>query len=165
MCYKVKCEESRTQPRVALEKKWFAKLCLDLFNKRTECWHKEDEFVMQKKLTTKQRIFHFICFPIISFVSFYLLISLLSYFFKGRLLTSSEVDGYIVAGAIGLSIAHWFNLLYPSKPPSDSNKQRKSLKEYVKQYVTDGTPFNKLMIMIYSFCIIIVIVFIILGYL
>ena len=113
---------------------------------------------MQKKITIKQKIFHFICYPILSFFALYFIISLLSFLFKGEFLISSEKVITTSATAVGLSIAHWINLFYPPKPRSDSNKHKKSLKEYVKQYVTEGSPFNKFVIMIYSLSIIIVIV-------
>src|SRR5690625_4374111 len=122
---------------------------------------------MQRKLTKKQKCYHFICFPIMSFISFYLLISLLSYLFKGRLLTSSEDVIYMLAGAIGFSIMHWIDLVYPPRPRKDPNKRKKGLKEYIQQYVIEGSPFNKIIIMIYiiSVSLVIVIVWLtIIGY-
>lgn len=118
----------------------------------------------RKKTTKKQKYFHFICYPILSFFALYIVIFLVSYLFKGEFLISTEKVIQAAAGAVGLSIAHWITLFYPSKPRSDSNIHKKGLKEYV----IEGSPFNKLMIMIYSFCIIIVIVVVwlsIIGYL
>ena len=113
---------------------------------------------VQKKTTKKEMFFHFICFPILSFIAFYIIFSLISYLFKGEFITSSEDVILISAGAIGLAIAHWIDFFYPSKPSNDANEHKKSLKEYVKHYVLDGSPFNRCMIMIYSLSIIIVMV-------
>lgn len=80
---------------------------------------------MKKKLTKKQKIFHFISYPILSFFALYFIISLVSYLFKDEFLISREKVIQTSAGAVGLSIAHWIDLFYPSKPRSDSNVHKK----------------------------------------
>lgn len=78
---------------------------------------------MRKKMTIKQKIFHFICFPILVFLVIFFLITLLNFFFKGtsfiitdRILTTS-------ATTIGFSIAYWIGLVYPPKPHHHSTKR------------------------------------------
>ena len=45
-------------------------------------------------------------------------------------------------------------------PKPKNSQSKKSLKELKQQFIVNGTPFNKLMITIYSLCIVIVIVII-----
>lgn len=123
---------------------------------------------MQKKLTNLQRLYHFFCFPILAFFSLYLMFVLLSYLIKGEFVTLSDKVIEISASALGISIAHWIGLFYPSKPRNEAEVPKKSLKEYVKQYVMEGTPFNKLVLLIYLCSIIVILLIVLLmiiGYL
>src|SRR5690625_2164986 len=123
---------------------------------------------MKKKTTRKQKFFHFFCVPILTFVALYIIFFLIIYLFKGEFLTSPEDVIQISAGAVGIAIAHWIDFFYPPKPSSDSNERKKGLKEYVKQYILEGSPINRFMLMIYSLSIIIVMVIVslrIIGYL
>ncbi|MBY7144495.1 hypothetical protein KFZ56_15840 [Virgibacillus sp. NKC19-3] len=108
---------------------------------------------MQEKLTRKQKFFHFLFIPILSFPAFYILYYLLSSLFQKEMPTVMT----ILATAIGVSIVHWINVVYPP-PPHDSKEHKKSFKEYIKQYIINGSVFHKLMVMIYSLSVIIVIV-------
>lgn len=119
---------------------------------------------MQVKLTKKQKLVHFLFVPILSFPSIYLFYYILSYLFN------RDMPPIIVtsAAAIGFTIAHWINLLYPPRPHNDSKKPKKSLKEYIAQYVIKGSTFNKIMVTIYALSALTVIMVIwlsIIGYL
>ncbi len=121
---------------------------------------------MRGKSTNKQRLLHFICYPILYFVFLYLLYFILSYFVNGEIITFPEKVLEIAAAALGVSISHWISVIYPSPKPSKGDK--KSVKEYVKQFVTDGTPFNKFMLMVYALSVLVVITVIwltVIGYL
>lgn len=90
--------------------------------------------------------------------------SLFVYLFKGEHFFSSERAFTTSALAIGMTIGHWFFLIYPAKRHSDSNQHEESLKEEIKQDLKEGSAFNKLMLVIYALCIISVIVVIVLSF-
>lgn len=106
---------------------------------------------MQQKLTKTQKLFHFICVPILAFLVIVLFGFLLQILFHQEI---NQIMLVASASAIGYSIAHWIGLFYPPKPPSD-RVHKKSLKEYFTKYIVHGSPFNKWMLLIYSLCIIV----------
>jgi|SRR5690625_2285725 len=108
---------------------------------------------MQKTLTTKQKLFHFLCMPIIYFISFNIIYAIPS-FMKGDFKITTEWGIQALATAIGLTIIRWLNLYYPRKDP---NKRKKSLKEYVQQFVLKGTRFNRIVLVVYTMCALLVI--------
>lgn len=111
---------------------------------------------MQKKLTRRQKVFHFICFPILCFIAIYLFAFLLNSISKEESLGIWELVIPISIGlAIFCSIVHWIKLLYPS-----TSDEKKSFREYIKEFVSDRSPFNRLMVVIYLLSIILAIVMI-----
>ena len=108
---------------------------------------------MQKMLTTKQKLFHFLCIPIIYFLLFNIVYAIPS-FIKGDFKITTEWGYQALATAISLTILRWLDLYYPRKDP---NKRKKSFKEYLKQYVLKGTRFNRIVLMVYTMCVLLVI--------
>lgn len=99
---------------------------------------------MGKKRTTIQKLYRFIGLPILTFVILY---------FVRLIFTGGHPDWWEILGAaIGLTIAYWIELLYPPKPPEDPEKKQTSLKEDIKRYTIDGSPFNRVVVIVYALC-------------
>lgn len=122
--------------------------------------YKGDLFMGKNKIK-KTKWFYLLYLPVLYFVGFYLFLLILSYLFTDDSLTSATLIYMSLAGAIILSFFNWLDDWVDKVSPKPRNsRQRKSLKDLKQQFLVKGTPFNKLMLMIYSLCIVIVIVII-----
>lgn len=116
---------------------------------------------MKKNTITKSKRFYFLYLPILYFLGFYLFYLLLTYLFTEKSLTSPELIYLPLLNAIVISLIHWGqDWIDKISPKPRNNHPKKSIKELKQQYVVNGTPFNKLMMIVYSICIIIVIIII-----
>ncbi|HLR03121.1 MAG TPA: hypothetical protein VK111_10310 [Virgibacillus sp.] len=104
---------------------------------------------MQKKMNRKQKLYHFVRFPVLTFCALYIIKYVSGFFFEDVSVKWWEV----LSTAIGISMVYWIDLFYPSKPPKDHDEPETNLKEDVKKYTVDGSPFNRLMVIIYSLII------------
>src|SRR5699024_4107472 len=117
--------------------------------------------ILEKETIPKPKRFYFLYLPVLYFVGLYLFYLLLTYLFTDNSLTSPELIYLPLINAIFLSLLHWGGDWIDSISPKPKNSQsKKSLKELKQQFIVNGTSFNKLMITIYSLCIVIVIVII-----
>lgn len=122
-------------------------------------------------MTKRQKLFHYIGNPVLAFIGFYFFMSIIGFLFKDESLMSLDSERVLLAlaSAIGVSIVKWIGSWVESiSPPKERSDSKKTLKEYINQYVTKGSSFNKLMIIIYTLAIISVVLVIslyIIGYL
>ena len=115
---------------------------------------------MDKNTNNKSKRFYFLYLPFLYFIGFYLFYLLIN-LFTNQSLTSPESIYLPLINAIVISLLHWGGDWIDKVSPKPKNSHsKKSLKELKQQYIVNGTPFNKLMIIIYSICIIVVIVII-----
>ena len=117
--------------------------------------------IMEKETIPKPKRFYFLYLPVLYFVGLYLFYLLLTYLFTDNSLTSPELIYLPLINAIFLSLLHWGGDWIDRISPKPKNSQsKKSLRELKQQFIVNGTPFNKLMMTIYSLCIVIVLVII-----
>lgn len=100
---------------------------------------------MKRKLNKKQKLYHFVGFPVLTFIILYII---------GFFVGDGRPEYWEILGpTFGISVVYWIELFYPAKPPKDPDEPETSLKEDVKKYTVDGSPFNRLMVIIYSLII------------
>lgn len=116
----------------------------------------KERFPIWKELTKRQKYFQLLGVPILIYIGLYLSYQLLIYLFHIEL--QDPVAMEVLPIAIGTSIGHWIILIYPAKTDNDSNKPKKGIKEYIKQYVIKGTAFQRGMFILYSLCAMILII-------